>query len=68
MESNHLLYNTGRSFKSTYVAHYLIALRAKLNDLSQAVEKKINYLSKQKHLKKCLINKALLLSQAEAHR
>lgn len=40
MESNHLLYNTGRSFKSTYVAHYLIALRAKLNDLSQAVEKK----------------------------
>ena len=40
MESNHLLYNTGRSFKSTYVAYYLIALRAKLNDLSQAVEKK----------------------------
>lgn len=40
MESNHLLYDTGRSFKSAYVAHYLHALRAKLNDLSQAVEKK----------------------------
>lgn len=39
--------HTGRSIKSAYVAHYLIALRAKLNDLSQAVEKKINYLSKQ---------------------
>lgn len=47
MESNHLLYDTGRSFKSAYVAHYLHALRAKLNDLSQAVEKKINYLSKK---------------------
>lgn len=48
MVSSHLLYILGRSFKSAYVVHYLIALRAKLNDLSQAVEKKkINYLSKQ---------------------
>lgn len=39
--------HTGRSIKSKYVAHYLIALRAKLNDLSQAVEKKNNYLSKR---------------------
>ena len=40
MESNHLLYNTGRSFKSTYEKNNLIALRAKLNDKTQEVEKK----------------------------
>ena len=68
MESNHLLYNTGRSFKSAYVAHYQIALMAKLNDLSQAVEIQYFKIINKKHLKKYTINKALPLSQAEAHR
>lgn len=47
MESNHLLYNTGRSFKSAYVAHYLIALRANSTTYPKQLRKKINYLSKQ---------------------